>query len=205
MDKQYNEFVGVDNVHFAIVTTDTAESYVAETPEMLAPVADISNETETSSTTTYYDNAPSNNYTSEGATKVSLTVSGVPAQLAAKLMGKHFDSEKGVVYDDGKPNPPNIALSFRLNKGLDEFRYYQYLKGKFTGGNEEASSITDSIDAKTYKLIYTAVITTHKWNVNNESKGLKRIFADTTDTNFIQGSSWFNAVQTPDTISPVES
>ena len=34
---EYSEFVGVDNLHIAVLTADTAEAYTAETPEYFAP------------------------------------------------------------------------------------------------------------------------------------------------------------------------
>lgn len=197
MDKQYGEFVGVDNVHVAIVTEDTRENYLAETPEYLAPTAEIAGEAETDSTPTYYDNVPAFTYVGEGLTTLTLTVSGIPADIAAKYLGKKYDSSTGRVYDDGQPNPPDVALSFRYNKGPNDYRYYQYLKGTFSGGSEEAGTKTNTVDIRTYQLTYSAVVTTHQWEINGESKGLKRIFADTTDQSF-DPTGWFNAVQTPE-------
>jgi phi13 family phage major tail protein len=198
MDKNHDEFVGVDSLHAAVVNVDTEAEYSADTPEYLAPAAEITGQAETENKTTYYDNMPANNYVTEGATTLNITVSGVPADLAAKYLGKKYDAATGRVYDSGNPNPPNVALSFRFNKGKDGYRYYQYLKGTFSGGAEEASSKSNTIDIKTYQMTFTAVTTTHKWTVDGALKALKRIFGDTTDDAFSEGN-WFNAVQTPDT------
>lgn len=197
MDKQYGEFVGVDSMHVAMVTTDTEEAYTTGIPEYLAPAAEISSETETDSTTTYYDNVPGFTYNSEGVTTLTITISGIPAAKAAKLLGKHYDETTGLVLDTGEPNPPDAALSFRFNKGSDGYRYYQYLKGVFSGGTEEAASKSNSVDVRTYQLTYTAVVTTHQWNIDSEQKGLKRIFADTADENFTSAATWFNTVKVP--------
>jgi hypothetical protein len=76
----------------------------------------------------------------------------------------------------GKPKPPLIALGFRLEKGPDEdYRHYWYLKGRCTGGNEEATSRGDNVTLKTYQLTFTAITTKHKWTVNGKIKPLKRI------------------------------
>lgn len=197
MDKDYGEFVGVDNLHVAIVTADTEETYTAAVPEYLAPTAEISSDTKTDSVTTYYDNVPGFTYNSEGETTLKITISGIPAAKAAKYLGKYYDEATGLVLDTGQPNPPDVALSFRFNKGADGYRYYQYLKGTFSGGSEEASSKADKIDAKTYELTYTAVVTTHQWSIDAEQKGLKRIYADTADANFTSAAAWFNAVKVP--------
>lgn len=198
MDKQYDEFVGVDSLHTALIIEDSTTNYIAETPEYFAPTAEIVNDTEVEVQPTYYDNVTANNYITEGATTVTMTVSGVPARKAAKYLGKHYDEASGRVLDTGDPNPPDVALSFRYNKGKNAFRYYQYLKGKFSGGTEEAATKTNSVDIKTYQMTFSAVVTTKQWPIDGELKGMKKIYADTTDEQF-DASGWFEQVQTPDT------
>lgn len=204
MDQKYGEFVGVDELHFAVITSDTEEEYAAETPEYLAPTAEIAGQPEINNTTTYYDNKAANNYVTEGKTELTITVSNVSAQLAAKLLGKDYDAEHGRVYDSGEANPPPVAVGFRFNMGTDGYRYYWYLKGTFSGGSEEAASKSENVDVRTYQLTYTAVTTTHKWNINGKTKSLKRVFADTSDSNF-DPKDWFSEVQTPDTVKTIET
>lgn len=198
MDNGYDEFVGVDSLHTALIIEDSGTNYIAEIPEYFAPAAEIVNDTEVEVQPTYYDNVTANNYITEGATTVTMTVSGVPARKAAKYLGKHYDEASGRVLDTGDPNPPDVALSFRYNKGKNAFRYYQYLKGKFSGGTEEAATKTSSVDIKTYQMTFSAVVTTKQWPINGEMKGMKKIYADTTDEQF-NATNWFNQVQTPDT------
>lgn len=198
MDRKYGEFVGVDSLHYAIVTKDDADGYVADTPEYLAPAAEIAAETETNNTPTYYDNKPGNNYVSEGVTTLTITVSGIPGKLAAKLLGKDFDAVSGRVMDGGIPNPPDVALGYRAGIGKSDYRYSWYLKGTFSGGAEEAATKAADVDIRTYELTFTAVVTTKEWTINGESKGLKKISGDTTETAF-SPTGWFSQVQTPDT------
>jgi phi13 family phage major tail protein len=200
MDQKYGEFVGVDSLYAAIITEDSETNYTVGTPEYFAPAADVAGEPKTEITPTYYDNLPANSYVTEGETPLSITVSGIPADKAAEYLGKYYDTASGRVLDTGAPNPPDIALSFRFNKGVDSYRYYQYLKGNFSGGAEEATSKAGKIDIKTYELTFTAIATTHQWTIDGELKSLKRIFADTTDAAF-DPTGWFTQVQTPDTTS----
>lgn len=198
MDRAYGEFVGVEEVHAGLVTEDSKDKYDAEAPEYLAPTAEITQAATVSTNPQYYDNVPGSNYVGESATVINITVSGVPAKTAAKYLGKHYDEATGRVLDDGQPKPPYATLSFRLNKGAADYRYYQYLKGTFTGGNEDAKSKGNgSVDVKTYTLTYTAINTIHKWDVDGERMTLKRIFADTTDEKFTGADAWFSAVQVP--------
>jgi phi13 family phage major tail protein len=200
MDKEYAEFVGVESVYIAEITADTVSAYETDTPEYLAPTAEITQAVAINSNPQSYDNVPGKNYIGEGATTVTLTISGVPAKKAAKLLGKYYDEATGRVYDCGIPNPPDYALSFKYNKGDADYRYYQYLKGNFSGGSEDATTQNNgTITVKTYQLTFTAIVTAHKWTIDGVLKGLKRIFADTTDDAFTSEAQWFSQVQTPDT------
>ncbi|MDE4542260.1 major tail protein [Thermoanaerobacterium sp. R66] len=194
---EYGEFIGVDNIYFALVTQDDENGYVAGAPQYLAPVAEISGEAKTDSVTTYYDNKAANNYISEAATELKITVQNVSAQKMAILLGKKYDATSGRVYDSGEANPPDIALGFRFNMGQNGYRYYWFLKGTMSGGAEEASSKADKIDVKNYELTYTAVSTRHEWTIDGESQSIKRVFADTSDPAF-DPTGWFSQVQTPD-------
>jgi phi13 family phage major tail protein len=201
MPNEYGEFVGVDSLHYAEVLRDDENAYIADTPQFLAPSAEIAGGATINSQPTYYDNLPSDVYINEGVTVLTLTIKGIPADKAAYLLGKEYDAASGRVYDTGKPKPPLIALGFRFEKGPDEdYRHYWYLKGRCTGGNEEATSRGDNVTLKTYQLTFTAITTKHKWTVNGKIKPLKRIFADTTDEAF-DPEGWFEEVQTPDTVS----
>jgi len=200
LDQQYGEFVGVDNLYYALVTADSASAYTAGTPEYLAPVGEIAGAPTINKKNTYYDNKPQNTFITEGETEVKVVVPNVPASKAAALLGKYYDATSGRVYDTGKPNPPDIALGFRFNMGNDDYRYFWYLKGKFSGGSEEAKSKEDDVDVKTYELTYTAVTTTYQWTVDSESQSLKRVFGDTADDAF-SATNWFSQVQTPSTAS----
>jgi len=197
MEKQYGEFVGVDNLHFAEIINDTLTEYTTLAPEYLAPAAEIAGEAEINNTPTYYDNKPGFNYVSEGVTTLTITVSNVPAKLAARLLGKSYDEASGRVYDSGQPNPPYLALGFRYNMGPSDYRYYWYFKGTFSGGSEEAATKSSDVDIRTYELTYTAVTTTHEWTTGGEAISLKRVFADTADAAFVP-TGWFTQVQTPD-------
>lgn len=196
MDQKYGEFAGVDNLHYATITADTALAYTPGTPVYLAPAASIAGSPEVANKTTYYDNVAANNYVTEGKTELTIVVPNIPASLAATLLGKPYDATTGRVYDTGKANPPMLALGFRFDKGTDGSRYYWYLKGNFSGGTEEAASKGADVDLKTYTLTYTAVSTTHTWTVDAEDIPIKRIYGDSSDTAFV-ATGWFSAVQVP--------
>ena len=97
-------------MHFAKLTKDDETEYTAEVPRYLAPVAEIAGEPEINNLTTYYDNKAANNYVTEGKTELQITVSNIPAALAAEILGKHYDATTGRVYDEELPILPNVRL-----------------------------------------------------------------------------------------------
>lgn len=205
MSSEYNELLGVDNLHYALVAEDDDTAYSAGAVTYLAPAGEIQHEAKVDTNIRYYDNLPMFSTITEGATNVKITVSGVPARLAAILTGKPYDATHGVVIDTGDAsNTPDCAFSGRMNLGGDDFRYFQYLKGKFSLGSESAQSRAEKTTEKTYELDYSALATAHKFTMPDGSiKSIKGLKADTTDAAFAGAASWFSQVQTPATLGAV--
>lgn len=198
MSNEYGEFVGVDNLYYALHTEDSSSAFTMGNPEYLAPVGQIAGSPKVSNKPTHYENKPFNNYVTEGETELKVTVSNVPAEKAAILLGKYYDAATGRVFDSGEPHPPKIALGFRFSMGEDGYRYYWYLKGTFSGGTEEATSKSADVDVKTYELTFTALTTVYQWTVDGILQSMKRVFGDTSDAAFDE-TGWFTQVQTPTT------
>jgi len=199
MDQKYGEFIGVDNLYIAEITEDSDDAYEADTPEYLAPVAEIGGTPEVSNITTYYDNKAANNYVTEGKTELKIVVANLPAEMMAMILGKDFNAGNGRVYDSGEPDPPDLALGFRYNMGKSGYRYYWYYKGNFSGGVEEAITKKESLEIKTYTLTFTAMSTQYLFEVEYDDKALKRVYADTAETAFDE-TGWFEQVQTPESV-----
>lgn len=195
MDQKYGEFVGVDNLHYAIVTANTDDTYTTGVPKKLAPVAEIASETETNNKTTYYDNSAANNYVTEGMTTVQIIIPNLDAETLAEILGKTYLA--GIVWDGGQAEPPEVAIGFRYNMGKDNYRYYWYHVGTFAGGAEEAKSKEADVEVKTYTLTYTAVTTAKEFTVGGKSIRLKRAFTDSADAETTTPETWFQSVKMP--------
>lgn len=208
MPSQYGELIGFDSLHYALVTADTASAYTAGTVAYLAPGGEIQHEAKTDTNIRYYDNAPMFSTVTEGATDVKITVSGVPMSLAAKLTGKPYDATHGILVDTGDASAtPDCALSGRMNLGDGGYRYFQYLKGKFSIGAQSAQTIKDKTTEKTVDLTYTALKTIYSGfsRPDGTTGGIKGLFADTTDSAFTTAlqTAWFSQVQTPANLGAV--
>jgi phi13 family phage major tail protein len=191
-------FVGVDQVYYALVTTDNSSAYAAGTPVALAPIMNVSQSPKTNAKTQYADNQPFDVMNSEGETELELELTGVKLDDLAVLLGRVYNTATGRFYDNGG-TPPDVALGFRAKMRGGFYRYFWFLKGSFGAPSEEQASETDTPDPKSIKLKYTAVRTTKTFALDGSvTDSVKRLIGDTSDTTF-DASTWWNAVQTPTT------
>ena len=201
MEQKYGEFVGVDSLYFARVTRDDEGGYLAGTPRVLAPAAEVAAAVGINKLTTYYDNVAANNYVTEAATEITMVVANLDAETLAEILGKAFDEAAGRVFDGGVANPPKCALGFRYNMGSAGYRYYWYFGGTFAGGEEAATTKKEDVDIKNYELTFTAIPSAYKFTVGADTLQLKRVFGDTADAAF-DATGWFTQVQVPGAAAP---
>lgn len=208
---QYGDTVGVSSVYAAIVQKDDTTGYVAAPDiDFLAPVADVSQESATNTTPRYYSNIARYVSNTEGESTVTLTVSGVPTQLAAKYLGKGYDAATGRIIDSGQATAPWAAITFAADVegtaqgGGNARKYYAYLKGRFSPINEEAATKTDDIDVRTTTLKFSAVTTIYNLFVIPNPDGVgstigpaKRVVGDNRLNATENDQLWFSAIQVP--------
>ncbi len=199
---EYKSVVGIEDVYVALVTQDNASGYTAAVPEYFAPVSEASAEAENSQETQYADNQPFDVMTSEGVTKITLTTTNIPIEILAKYLGKVYNVASGRMFDQGGgATPPDAALAFRAMKSNGKYRYFQYLKGKFSIPKDEAATKEAKATPKPQQIVFTAMNTIYAFNLGTSSGSVKRIVGDEDATNF-NGSTFFNAVQTPLIVAP---
>lgn len=199
---EYKSVVGLDQVHVSLVTQDDASAYMAGTPEYFAPSTEAVAEPESSLETQYADNMPFDVMASEGVTKLTLTTTAIPIEILAKYLGKVFDTASGRLFDQGgNATPPDAALSFRSMKSNGKYKYFQYLKGKFSVPNDEAATKETKATPKPAKIIFTAINTVHEFDLGDVTKSVKRIVGDEDTTNF-SGTGFFSQVQVPSITTP---
>lgn len=199
-DGEYKSKIGLDDLYYAEVTQDDAAGYVADTPAYLAPVAELGAEPAVNSETQYADDGPYDTITAEGETVLNMVVTGVPLEVAADLTGNVFDSTTGRFYDYGG-TPPYMALGFKSMKSNGSYRYYWYLKGRFSAPPDAFATKTDTPDPKTTNLIYTAVRTIYEHDLGSFNAATKRVVGDEDTLNF-SPTGWFTQVQVPSVAVP---
>ena len=197
---EYKSVVGLRDLYYALVTQDDASAYAAGTPAYLAPAMAANQTPASNSKTQYADDGPFDTMSSEGETKIDLEATAIPLSIQAILLGKVYDAATGRMFDNGG-TPPDVALSFRSKKSNGSYKYFQYLKGKFSAPGEEQASDTDTPDPKSTKITFTAVKTIYQFDLGDINDGAKRVLGDEDDANF-SGTTWFSAVQVPVAGSP---
>jgi len=198
MDK-YGELINIEDLYTALVSQDDEAAYKSGENKYLAPAAEITHDTTTNVNKRFYDGKLRYVTVTEGSTSVPVVVSGVPCSLASELTGKPYNKDTGEFYDTGdSSNTPYRALSGRMELGDGGYRYFQYLKGKFSIGAEKAQTKQENITPNTVTLTYTPVVTIHKFKVEeNKICGVKSVKADSFDETFNGAENWFKKVQTP--------
>ena len=198
---EYKSTLGLRDLYYALATQDDSSAYAAGTPAYMAPIINASSTPASNSLTQYADDGPYDVMTAEGETKIDLETTNIPIEVQAVLLGKKYDASTGRMFDNGG-TPPDIALSFRAVKSNGSYRYFQYLKGKFSAPSEEHGTKTDSPDPKTAKITFTAVKTTYQFTLpDSVVDGVKLVKGDSDATNF-SGTNWFASVQVPVVGSP---
>lgn len=194
------EFRGVDNLVTAEVVKDDNElegGYEVGEVFSVAPVAEISKTTETSSETKYYDNLPALVINSEGSDEIGLTCAIPDLATYAKLVGKTIDETTGAMID-GEREPKYYALGYRFKKTDGTYRYVWRLKGMFAIPDESSQTETDGTDSNNMELTFTGISTTHKFTKGG--KPAKAVVVDDTETSKCDVSTFFDEVTTPDTL-----
>jgi phi13 family phage major tail protein len=190
---EYKSVVGLRDLYYALVTQDDTNAYTAGTPALLAPAMTASLAPAVNSATQYADDGPYDVMTAEGETKISLEVTNLPEITLAAITGAVYDATNHRVFDNGG-TPPFVALGFRAKKSSGGYKYYWFLKGRFTKPAEETASDSDTPDPKPLKLEFTAIKTTYQYVMGATTDGVKVVRGDTDETGF-SATGWFSAVQ----------
>jgi phi13 family phage major tail protein len=199
MTKYYDDFRGVDNLVYALVTKDDSDGYTTGQVKDLIPVAEISKSTESSSATKYYDNIPALVINSEGADEISITGAAIPLPVLAEITGKQIDTTSGA-FIDAPAVPPYLAIGYRYDLTDGSTVVYWRLKGKFGIPDESSASRDDGTDSSGQELTFTGVATNHKFTSTGASA--KGVVCDSRFSTF-DAATALSEVLTPDNLDGI--
>jgi phi13 family phage major tail protein len=197
---EYKSLIGLDQIYVALMTADSAAAYTAGTPEILAPAVDIALTPVSSQETQYADNQPYDVFSSEAETDMVITLTGMPSEMEALILGSVFDVASGRVFNNGG-TPPYVAIGFRALKSNGKYRYYWLQKVQFSPPEAGAVTKADKATPKTTQLNAKAIKTIYKWNLGSVTDSVKDVHGDE-DTDNFSATGWFSQVQVPSVAAP---
>lgn len=204
LTQQVFEFRGVDDLYVAEVIKDDETGYECSTPIRLAPVAEVGKSVDTSSESHYYDNLPLIVIQGEGDDTIALTVAPPELERLAFIIGKSFDGDTGMMVDSPKVDK-YYALMYRTKGNDGKYRYVSRLKGKFSNPDDTSATEDNGTTANNQSITFTGIYTIYKFTKGQyvggvwEEAAAKGIVVDTRYGK-ADVSTFFSAVQTPDTI-----
>lgn len=195
------EYRGCENLVFAKITKDDETGYSTGEVKSLAGLAEVGVTTEQASETKYYDNNPALVLKGVGAETRTFTIDHLSNALLAELTGQMIDEETGAILGggDGVTNP-YFAVGY-ISETTDGVKTYKWtLKGTFQVPDETNTTKNAGTDSNNLSLVYTGIATTHKF-----TNGGRKVYVALEDTmsdgTKLDLSTWFEKVQTPDTLS----
>lgn len=204
LTQQVYEYRGVDSLYVAKITKDDSIDFTCATPIHLAPVAEIGKTTDSASEAHYYDNKAMIVVSSESADTISITMAPPELERLAFIIGKSFDPTTGMMVDSERNND-YFAIMYRT-KGTDgKYRYVSRLKGTFSIPEETNQTENDGTDTTNTAVEFTGIYTTHeftkgKYDGTQWEKGSAKGIVVDTRYDLADVSTFFDTVQTPDTI-----
>lgn len=195
MGNEAVEFRGIDNLVYAVVEADTAEEIAFGEVKPLVPIAELSKTTSSDSATKYYDNLPRINVKSTGPDEVTITCAVLDLETLADITGQGYDKDLGMIMDGENANK-EFAIGYRTKDTSGAYRYVWRLKGTFSTPDEAAATEDDGTDSKNQQLKYRGLSTVHKFA--KDGKARKSVIVQ--DGGKVDLSTWFDKVQTPDTV-----
>lgn len=192
------EYRGVSDLVYAEVTKDDKTGITFGEVKPLAGVAEIGKSTDSASEAHYYDNIPAVVITSTGADTVTISASAIPLDVLAEITGQTYDQATGAFIEEEREQK-EFAIGYQTKTTDGQIIYVWRLKGSFnipdqTNGTENAGT-----DANGQELTYTGINTIHKFS--KTGKTAKAVNVNTSLQKCAQIPTFFDTVQTPDTIT----
>ncbi len=176
--------VGLKDLHFALLTTDSKEELAYEEPEAIAGAINAIINPEISTQELYADDQLWESVSTLGKINVELETADLPLTVRADLLGNELVD--GVLIEAAADVPPYVALGFRSLKSDGKYRYIWLLKGVAQPIAEDFTTKKDSVEHKTPKVKFTFMARVHD--------GQWKHTADEEGEDFSGAAAWFDEV-----------
>ena len=172
------------NLHYALLTEDTAERVAYETPKPLVGAISAKVNPTSNQAKLWADDGVFDIASMLGDITLEIELATLPIKAQAVLLGHHY--ENGVMTMKDTDEPPYLAIGFMSQPQPSRFRFVWLYKGKFALLQDEYATATDSAAWRNAKLTGTFV--------KREHDGEWQAIADSGDAGFSGAEQWFQAV-----------
>ncbi len=186
--------VGLNDLHFAILTADTKDDLTYETPEEMVGAINATINPAVNTQELYADDQLWESVSALGKVDVEVETAELPLTIRAKLLGNEL--KNGVLIEKATDVPPHIALGFKSLKSNGKYRYVWLLKGVAQPMAEDFATKKDSVEHKTPKVKFTFMARVHD--------GEWKHTADEDSEDFTGAANWFKRVPGDTTPIPVD-
>lgn len=180
--------IGLKNIHYAVLTEDTATELSYESVKTLAGAIMATITPTVNTQELYADDQLWESVSALGKIDVELETAELPLAVRAELTGSTLGQD-GVLVEKVSDKPPYIALGFKSLKSDGKYRFVWLLKGVAQPITEEYATKKDSVEHKTPKLKLTFMprIRDGEWKHT----------ADEDANDFTGALTWFSQVPVP--------
>lgn len=144
--------IGLKNLHYAVLTSDTASGVEYETPVRLESAISLEIQDNTEQVTFYSDDKVEEVINAFAGKEVTLELGYLPNELEAKITGNNYNNQTGIFSQNANAVAPEIALLFEAPKSNGSSRYGVLYKGVFAIEGETYATQEDSVESQTVTL-----------------------------------------------------
>jgi len=119
--------VGLNDLHFAILSEDTKEALTYEAPEPMVGAINATINPAVNTQELYADDQLWESVSALGKIDVEVETADLPLAIRAKILGNEL--KEGVLIEKATDVPPHVALGFKSLKSNGKYRYVWLLKG----------------------------------------------------------------------------
>lgn len=190
--------IGVDNLVYAPLTTDTDSELTYGAVKKLPGVMKISINPNSSTETAFYDDGPGESASTLGSIEVEIEKAELSLEEKAALLG-HDLSDKGVLAYGASDSAPYVALGFRTLKSNGSYKYVWLMKGKFAEPEDSNETKGDSVSFQSDTITGNFAKTNHVFTIGGKSVQPWKFETDddATSKDAATIAAWFNKPYQP--------
>lgn len=169
--------VGVSNLHYAKLLTDTAGNITYDNIVSVPGTVNIDITPQTDNATLYADDGPYETDSSTGKYEVSIELADLPTAVQADLLGHTISSNTDELITKTTDSAPYVAIMFESKKANGATRYVKLYKGKFAEPESNYQTKGESIEFQTSTITANFVALTGNHEIE------RKIDSDDTGSN----------------------